>query len=76
VPPIVEKNGADGVNEEDESLEYVGYSLKNNINNFVMPLWLRAMFYYSLTLCLISLICWYIKIHDNDLILVFLFIIN
>jgi hypothetical protein len=38
LPPIVEKNGADGVNEEDESLEYVVNSLKNNINNFVMPL--------------------------------------
>ncbi len=41
----MEKNGADGVNEEDESLEYVVNSLKNNINNFVMPLWLRAMFF-------------------------------
>jgi hypothetical protein len=38
LPPIVEKHGADGVNEEDESLEHVVNSLKNNIKNFVMPL--------------------------------------
>ena len=36
LPLIVEKNVADGVNEEDESIEYVVNSLKNNINNFVM----------------------------------------
>ncbi|XP_046652137.1 uncharacterized protein LOC124343064 [Daphnia pulicaria] len=38
LPPIVEKHGADGVNEEDESLEHVVNSLKNNIKNFVMSL--------------------------------------
>ena len=37
LPPTVEKNVADGVNEEEESLEQVVNSLKSNISNFVIP---------------------------------------
>jgi hypothetical protein len=38
LPPTVEKNVADGVNEEEDSLEHVVNRLKINISNFVMPL--------------------------------------
>ncbi len=55
------------------SLTFFSSLLLHRSKKKILLLWLCAMFFYSLTFCLIYLICWYIKIHDNDLILVFFY---